>query len=996
MENIDKILILLYKKVSPQSVINEHIHWDNFDKTTFRNIFEAYDFSRNGNEIDNLFNYLITICSGDSFSDKLFISRKLNVFEVLVYSANKFIDITNNEIRCHYLMLPQWRNITVELSEDLLVTAFLAKKISSISMMNRGFAWPRIISHDNEHLHAVMARKISENHSHINGAAPIFHVSWLNLMNNLTDSRFSKNLESYDAQRRYMNIKYSSEYEELSFLHRHYQAVLIRLLLFSKLSEKRISIGRYEVSLQSVWLQIKFPELFSKTVHWKLHQTQISDIKSRLAGQETCDYKDFVGYVLENYIENEMLIQSPAWNFFAHNFLGQLCIKVKDIERILDEHIDANVSHLLETVLKSGDFYVPLECLEELFVNHSEYISLWEQMTLENVHALLKEPYRIESMSGTIQMIIDGLRRESENESSCAFGAIDYALGVLRMDKTREEDWNFIFSGERWLMYSMFYNYSLNHTLSSLYFDLFYAYLLIKESIRSELVVSNKAVGFMNFQQYQNRKVDFIPDNIYSDIFLKSIAYDYSDVKNIKHMELRFPPALDERQNLDNIFLADKTMGVLDADKKEENAVRERFFYTLHFLKKSENIEKPIDYFRCRHHIYRVQLMKQAYAIAAMRERYPVIGKRVFGIDAASNEIGCRPEVFASVFRYLKQHRCKYMTSDGPEYLPQLRATFHVGEDFLDVADGLRAIEEAVFFLELDNGDRLGHALALGIDVKEWYEKKNYTVILPKQDYLDNLVWVYRKLSEYNISGYENLKIWIYGQFTVVFQQLYGKDSQKADLHNYYNAWRLRGDDPSLYEDGQFNPGKIENWRQFYLLNELNISESEFRRIPEITKLYWQYHFDEHCKVVGKLTTEYTVSKTYANAVAEIQHKMQFDIASKGIAIETNPSSNYHIGTFRNYNRHPILKFYNKGLVHDEQEIQNCAQIPVSINTDDQGVFGTSLENEYALLASASEAATDDFDEKLYKPADIYEWLDHIRIMGNDQSFAEIYRRKHE
>ena len=42
-------------------------------------------------------------------------------------------------------------------------------------------------------------------------------------------------------------------------------------------------------------------------------------------------------------------------------------------------------------------------------------------------------------------------------------------------------------------------------------------------------------------------------------------------------------------------------------------------------------------------------------------------------------------------------------------------------------------------------------------------------------------------------------------------------------------------------------------------------------------------------------------------------------------------------------------------------------------------------------MASALEAVTDDSGRKIYRPADIYEWLNNIRIMGNDQNFAEIH-----
>ena len=82
------------------------------------------------------------------------------------------------------------------------------------------------------------------------------------------------------------------------------------------------------------------------------------------------------------------------------------------------------------------------------------------------------------------------------------------------------------------------------------------------------------------------------------------------------------------------------------------------------------------------------------------------------------------------------------------------------------------------------------------------------------------------------------------------------------------------------------------------------------------------------------------------------------------------------------------MNFYNQGLVHDPKQRKECPQLSVSINTDDQGVFSTSLENEYALLAHALESVCDEDGNALYCKADIYEWLDRIRIMGNEQNFA--------
>jgi len=115
---------------------------------------------------------------------------------------------------------------------------------------------------------------------------------------------------------------------------------------------------------------------------------------------------------------------------------------------------------------------------------------------------------------------------------------------------------------------------------------------------------------------------------------------------------------------------------------------------------------------------------------------------------------------------------------------------------------------------------------------------------------------------------------------------------------------------------------------------------------------------------------------------------MQRVIAQKGIAIETNPSSNALIGTFKRYDKHPILNWYNIGLeLGNEMDIP---QIQVSINTDDQGVFATYIENEYAYLALALEKVKDEHGNQKYNKTLIYKWLDNIREMGLRQSFEEI------
>lgn len=997
MNSFDSILSLLYKRVSIQSVIEQRIKFDSFSKIEFLRLADAYVPHRTENEAANMYNYLISICSREVFRDgRTSSSLSLNVFELLLFVSGRYLDITNNVIRCRYQRLPDWRKLTVELSEDLFVTAFLASKLTRESVMRRGFTWPRIIGHDNEHLCAVMKRGISENHSHLMGAAPIFHISWLSLMNNIANPTFAQIFHKYDVDRRYTNVKYSGEYEELPFYFRYLQAGLIRFMLFSRLNRRRINIGSYVVDAKDILTYLKMPELSREGDRQRITKENLLELRKRMRLLPECRYIDLIGLLAETcqgegHCGEFQKTKSPLWMYFADNSAGEQKINLHEAEALFESFIGKSFKYAADNIfilLKT----VNLENVEELFENHQIYVDRWEQMTLQNVYEMIRNPKRIEMCLGSIQSMIDVMRREAQHMISRTLGSVDYALGPLKYDQMKEEDPNFIFAGERLLMYQMFEEIKLPRgRMDALSINLFYAYILIKESIRSEMIQSNLNVGFANFQRYQSRKMDFLVNDIYNNVFIKSAVHDSLLSNNVRHMELRFAPLNTVEGNLSIISQMDRTMGYQD---QEGHLVKERFFYTLHFIKRIEELRSPMDYYYCQHYQRRAQVMRAAGAVAEIRERYPLIGKRIFGIDAASSEIGCRPEVFAAAFRYLKAHRRMYRTAEGLQKLPQLRATYHVGEDFLDIADGLRAIDEAVKFLNLGYGDRLGHALALGINIKQWYEQKEYKIVLPEQDYLDNLVWIYHKLGEYGISGFENLKDWILNEFTVVFGRLYRRadDSVRVDINNYYNAWKLRGDDPSLYENGYFDKRQMEYHRQPYLVNEIYPEAYEIRELRDISELYYQYHFDERSRRLGSVTSEYIMTKGYVSALIEIQHAMQFDIASRGLAIETNPSSNYHIGTFRSYDDHPIVHFFNKGLVQDQEKLRACAQIPVSINTDDQGIFNTSLENEYALLASSLEAVTDDYDRKVYRPSDIYEWLDNIRVMGNDHNFAEMYR----
>ncbi len=626
---------------------------------------------------------------------------------------------------------------------------------------------------------------------------------------------------------------------------------------------------------------------------------------------------------------------------------------------------------------------------------------------------LLKDKTEILFYRNKIQENIDFFRTNKGEKQ------LDYALtGEYRKGIGKNEVNNSL-SGERWLMYEMFLRIYAKSVKDQKYFNLFYLYLVIKRAVRAELVQTNENIGFDNFEKYQNRKEDFIEDTPLEKEYIKMALKGTIVNQNILHLETRLTPRKTALQNKKYIEKYDKVM-------KNDKELMERYFYVFHFVKEKDNEKLLNSDSYCRHYQKRRSLQKQAKAIALFRTKFPETAKRLRGIDGCSREIGCRPEVLAQTYRYLKNHivyakRNKVYYDNNKEVtVPQLQMTYHVGEDFQSLVDGLRAIEEAIMFFNLNCGSRLGHALALGEDPDEYYEGKKNCILITQQDYLDNLVWVYYRIKRFSLIGYEDLLLNIEQEYNKYFRLIYGdavsdeffeavireagKYFQRSNervskgysnthfnfrISEYYSAWQLRGDDPECYKNGYFKDTEdFSEWKRFSVNKECP-RDYRIRYNPECAYLYFLYHYNPHVKNEGRKTIEVQISHKMIKCIKEIQREMQFWISKLGIGIEVNPSSNFFIGTFDRYDKHPVFKLYNIGLTGSETKLNECPQIPVCINTDDQGIFSTYLENEYALIALALEKAKDENGKNLYNRMFIYQWIENIRKLGLQLSFAK-------
>ena len=550
---------------------------------------------------------------------------------------------------------------------------------------------------------------------------------------------------------------------------------------------------------------------------------------------------------------------------------------------------------------------------------------------------------------------------------------------------------------ERAFMYAVFRKiYGGNSEETEDIATLFYAYLLYKNYFRNEILQLNERVGFANFASYEERKTDYLLKN-YNHLLYKAAIEGFLQKNDERYIEARIVPKDTEEgivKSLQEICN--------DVDKRYE----ERFDFIFHFIKQRDEPKESDLY---RHYKLRGEIKKQAYAIYKFRcnrENWGVNNNlvgRVVGIDAANSEIFCRPEVYAQAFRFLRGHEVK-IDEELDDYPYDLNVTYHVGEDFMDVADGLRAVEEALIFLNLRNGDRLGHALVLGTDVRKYYEKRYFVICASKQVILDNLAWLHHKCIR--LTGYTQLCGWLEIMFLKYFTDIYRLEQKEGEniidsyfntsedngltcnINDYYLSWLLRGDSPIIGKE--LDSKSLKNltstidkeWAHAGMNN--HICAEVALRNENARELFDAYHSYKYAKR-GYLGDTLTIPPMYREEwyllLEKIQQQLLGKIEKRHIAIECNPSSNYKIGEMSRYDEHPILKFFNYGLDtpyprHD---------VAVSINTDDQGVFSTSLEREYSLIALAIER--NQTDEHQNSPRAIIDWLNRVREMSIEQRF---------
>lgn len=473
--------------------------------------------------------------------------------------------------------------------------------------------------------------------------------------------------------------------------------------------------------------------------------------------------------------------------------------------------------------------------------------------------------------------------------------------------------------GERFLLYSFFHRlFNHDRTVYALS-PYVYLYLLIKIRYRKELIQTNGLIGFENFRYYNSRKHAFLPMSLHDQRLCFQYAVQSAVYENI-HDSVEMRLVIDALKQLENMPYHRALFGGTNRIVGQDQLT-----YVCHLLKCED---KSTDNGVIRHKKKRTEWDSEIRVVVNRFKRNSRLANngipRLVGLDAAGAEITCRPEVFGHAYRYARLSGMRNFT-------------YHAGEDYYDLLDGLRMIDEAVLFLRLQNGNRIGHAIALGADAKDYYTRKKRNLVLPLQVLLDNLVWLYCRSQELDVRLSDSTKHWIMRELQAYYRKC--GYSGRIDIEVYWISMKLRSDIFSNW-DKELKT----NWDKAFILCPL--SEYANNIIDRAKALCVDYQTKGNVKYQGRQCVTVKVPAFVYDDITAMQEAMMDMLESKGIGIECCPSSNLMIGLLDQYIDHPIFRFFP--LVPYRNHKLN-----VTVCTDDRGIFATSLRNEYSLLACA-------------------------------------------
>ena len=291
----------------------------------------------------------------------------------------------------------------------------------------------------------------------------------------------------------------------------------------------------------------------------------------------------------------------------------------------------------------------------------------------------------------------------------------------------------------------------------------------------------------------------------------------------------------------------------------------------------------------------------------------------------------------------------------------------HAGEDFRHLLSGLRRIYETVHYLKFHAGDRIGHGLALGIKVDDWY-KDNPNVILPRIEALENYLWAYKMLSSYQSEAEAGDLLYLEQKIRELSREVFCpvENDVGSAMRSIPTEILLEGYEALFKNSWEANKRCLDGNG----VQEICPLKGNFPSTKE--QICCAYHCQRFAAQMNE-PIHYHVVPQEIRILKIVQEQMQQFISQRGIVVETNPTSNLTISSVDTLHQHPMYEISKYG--YDYKNIFVC------VNSDDPGVFQTNAANELGLAYMGL------IEHGVGREASL-RWIDRLRENGMLSSFV--------
>lgn len=441
--------------------------------------------------------------------------------------------------------------------------------------------------------------------------------------------------------------------------------------------------------------------------------------------------------------------------------------------------------------------------------------------------------------------------------------------------------------------------------------ELLYCYLLIYGLVNRLLSHQLHQNGFEQFQKITLNELREFSEEKFDRRFKQFAG---NDLNFIKFFEGRISPKktidkwIQALESINRSWINFKNISKTDSDIK----------LIVHFIKRNDDHKSDT----IRYYKLRKDLFVQGHTIRGLLNLNPKYWNLLSGIDAASSEFDTPPEVFGPVFRMMRNSGFKHFT-------------YHAGEDFYHIFSGIRAIYEAILFCNLTHGDRIGHAVALGLDPEQWGTVVGKEINMKQGEHLDDLVFLFYIIRQYKIEKFYPILNLIKSKAEYLYFNIY---EFYLPIETLIAGWKLRGYCPiHLGMNGKNVEDLIIKIDQEELLCN-SIKNQSSKSVIDVYKLYHDNRF--RTKYNTKIPVQLDEFIKLEDIVY-IQKSILEMMNNKEIVIETLPMSNVRIGFHQDFSTYHLwnwIKWKKEGI----------GVPPIIIGSDDTGIFATNIFNEYA------------------------------------------------